>query len=313
MNKKILFVVFLFHPLLIFSQVIVPIENHKAVHPKKQIALIKETWPLGLKGIKSTTLECSKGDTVLYTISRARLHEVLLTISDAGTVVISKKFSHKQNILTGSFTAVADGTILVRLRNHSLLGNSCTIDIKKKIPPPLTDTATAKPLPENKEPIVTYCDSIFNVIDTLVYLACSLNLKQPADFYIPVPLDTIAYSITAIRTMDIHFDYRYSLSGKKNVTHKMNQSCFADVHPGKFSGALTIYLQHANTASPFIDSLKQHVSADAALCHTSLAGLPRASGFIFVTNTDKVSGKYVRIQLVKIIQIPCKPVAKHDK
>lgn len=265
--------------------------------PKNLILVNNTVWNVGTKGLKSMTLSFNDGDTVLYSISRERIRKATFSLLDSGSVLFKKRF--KANIISGGFVVQGQGAYIFKVKNHSFLGNNFSLELKKahfvpKIEKEITpDTSKPEPLPQYIK-----SDSIVILLDTTVYLACTLNLNQPSEFTLPYIIDK-EYDCIMEKYTDVSLKNVLTNTAGGKRENKSFYKCQGDVIGSSGKRKLVIYLHKPDKRCDFADSLAGIIEHGKQICRGKI-GSESENQNIVAKNEDKVVGKYVHIQLKEI-------------
>jgi hypothetical protein len=311
--RNTLFFIFLLSSIELFSQIepfIIPLKDSN-VSRKKSVSIINTSWKLSPKGLQSVMLTVNKNDTIFYTVSRTRKRQATFSVWDLNAALIKQTFPPNVHIISNGFVANQDGSLILMLKNHSFLSNALSLDIQKKefIP---------KNTEKDPDPIIIptnyiYSDSLVVLLDTIVYLACKLNLNQPNSFSIPVPSASFkTYNMGIEQTItNISIENSYIKPNGDVKTNKLNISCEDKNTVSSAKGSIIIYLQKPNKNSTFLDSLANSILLKNQFCKGLLNTFATSHNLI-ISNQDKVVGKHVHIQLVEI-KNNRKPVVWNDQ
>jgi hypothetical protein len=240
------------------------------------------------KGEKVTTQSFNKGDTIYFTLSRKHKRKAQFSICDSETTLLTADFKPKNNLLTGSFVVHEDATVLLKVINLSYLGNALTLDIKRKIyivPPPKEELK----LEPKIDTITKFSDSIFVKKDTLVYLACTLNLNQSQSF-----------TLDSIFERPVYCAIVNSFKGEVTIRKATKSLEFfkcsnVNYQPHKKTNTVLIYTSESPLTKTYIDSLIGANDVKKDICFFNI--MPSEDPqLITVSNLDKVVGVYVRVQ-----------------
>jgi len=258
---------------------------------KKMTEVSTIIWNPGTKGLKSLTLSFNEGDTVAYTISRQYKREARFSLLDYNAPLIDEVFDKGVNIVSGGFTVKSQRTFIFMIKNHSLLGNDFTLDIKKTVfvPPVITPP----PVPVK----YVYVDSMSTLMDTTIYLACTLNLNQPNNFFVKID-HTKEYDLAIMRDVNITLEKSKDDLSKKTVPQALVTSCNGAVPVNTAQGSCIMYLYVYDGNTHFQDSLSKTLLKEEQYCTTHLNA--NTESYLLLSNSDKVVGKYVHVRLVEV-------------
>ncbi len=259
--------------------------------PKDFVEIFNAPWAIPRLGLMSAPLSFVRGDTITYSISRARKRNAELRFDNALLNLFTEDL--KGNILTGTFVVNIDGTYLFKLKNRSLLSNGLVLQVRKNPirPPKPKDTTTAVvPLtPEQKakakqdslaklKPIWAEDTVATTVYDSVVYMAADLNLKQK--FLFPLPIDSLnLYNAYLLKAHNI------VLQNAKGQTLNISTCEDPAAKGNKDRAFFLIYL---------VDRTVDKRRLPKGSCGLKL------SDALYLKNEDKVVGKYVQVQVQKV-------------
>lgn len=280
---------------------------------KRLILVDSVQWKLNTKGLKSVKLSFNDGDTIVYIITkdRKRTAEFLLFDSNPNPVIQDK---FKTNIISGGFVANGLGTYLFEIKNRSFFGNNFSLEIKKINYKPPIDTIPKIIVDSifRYDTVYTYVlDSIITQIDSTTYLASTLNINESSEYVVPFSLkkENHYYSVLKPKALNV----RTSLIDEKSA--KLNKTTSSA--SGKEKEKIIIYttILKPPVKIPFSDTIKVTALKDVIKSgfdkiekdQQMPAILPNEKLYVqnfVITNSEKVPGKHVNIQVKEILILP---------
>ncbi len=252
------------------------------------------TVKIGAKGMRSLTLSFNKGDTIIYKISREHQRKASFSLLDSSALLYEKKFK-KANIISGGFIADGLATYLFKIKNHSFLNNTFVLDVKKA-PYRIDLSGKTDSIIQSTTSIIV--DSVTTLLDSVIYLASTLNLNQPSEFIIPYAIEK-EYDLYIVTPKEITLK-TFTVNRSNNGTGRRTKLACESL---KRKDELVIYITVPEAGWEMTDSLAAlYIGKDVTYCQVRLSGSGTSVQNIVLANEEKVPGKHLRVRLKEIVK-----------
>lgn len=257
------------------------------VVPKSFASVMNNTWKIPARSLRSAPLVLDANDTIAYTLVRERQRRISLSIDAAKNQI--PDIIVQDNMLIGVYVVKEAGTYLFKIKNRSFLSNTVFFEVKKNVPKPaLPDQG--KSTEEKKDstgtstkPTMVQKDTLLASYDSVHYVACSFNLKQPS--VLSLPLDSI----------DAYYYFVTTSSNIALLDSKGNPILLKGCEKTQKSSEIV-----KDRAKLIIYACAKHASTKSFGKHDCLVKLPEGA---LAKNEDKVVGKALHIQVLKLKSI----------
>lgn len=256
------------------------------VKSKGFVSVFNNTWKLARRGLMSCPITLEAADTVVYTIVRERQRNISFCIEGAKARLLDTVV--QGNMLTAAFIVQKAGTYLFKINNRSFLGNTIFFEVKKNSPLPAVVSSTTGDSQKSTsnatpKPLLVSRDTLYAVYDSVHYVACSFNLKQPSSILLPLDsTDVYQYFVTQSSNIAIVSAKGQSIALK--ACYKITQS----TELAQDRARLCIYAVPKTNSTKLIGK------------HDCLVKLPVGA---MAQNEDKVVGKSLHLTIVKLKSI----------
>lgn len=278
-------------------------------------------FKLNYKGQKSFKESFNEGDTIVYVLTKERKRKASFSLFDSNpTPAVENKFEN--NIMSGAFVVNGLGTYLFDIKNRSYFGNNYTLDIKKTIPLPNSDSVKCNcPNTNNDSIYVTTTDSIKILLDSTFYIASTLNINKASEFIIPFLIEK-KYDCYILKPEKVSL-FSLFINKNKNIINKRDTlNCMQDTAFQANRINVTLLLIQSGSKWDLKDSLsialleqqvpKICINTDELYCKKSI-GKKGAQQKLIVANTEKVPGKKISVKVIEIFASPKKVKKKKNK
>jgi hypothetical protein len=174
-----------------------------------------ESYSTSLKREIVGTFPVLEGDSIQYSVFREKSRKaVFFTYNSQGKEIIKTPFT--SNVIAGNIAPGVKGNYYFKVKSKSLLPNTFIVTVKKR-----NCAYQKKALPPPAPPPVYKTDTTVTIkLDSTIYLACKLDLKNKQSIIIPV--DSLRGSVFyEIRSSTGAVKYRF-LNSKQHEVKRGN-------------------------------------------------------------------------------------------
>lgn len=209
----------------IFGLTTVQAQNTDSLVCDKDFSDLSNTnFKIALRREATGTFSVKAGDSIRYSVFREKKHKANFTIYDSkGTQVLTKALNVP--VITEKIEPAIPGNYFFKIKSKSLLSNSFIVTVQRK-----GCTYVKKVIPVPPAPPVYKTDTTITVkIDSTIYLASKLNLKNKQRISIPVDSlqGTVVYEI---RSTGGPVKYRFINSGQQAVKQGVGELNTGQLH-----------------------------------------------------------------------------------